>query len=218
MMRRDVRLAVLAIALAAACDAPVAPTGVARASPRQDLAAARFAGRALDYGTSTGVPNLTVALGTVLFPSFVADSQTTTDAGGSFSVTVPPGAYFAAVNGVFSGSINVTSGGARGDLLARWGTCVARYGVVADAETRQPLAGVRVQLVGQTATTDADGWYRIDLGCPANGLVGFNTTFISFSHPDYPNTCQVAGRGVFGVARLDLFLGRRTIASPCSFL
>jgi len=157
-----------------------------------------------------------VGLGTVTFPSFVADAQATTDASGAFTLIVQPGSYFVAIDGVFAGSVHVAPADARGDLLARWGTCVSRYGVIADSQTRRPVAGARVTLAGQTVISGGDGWYRIDLGCPANGLVGFNTTFITVSHADYGNTCQVVGRGVFGTSRFDLFLGRRSAQIPCS--
>jgi hypothetical protein len=219
-MRVHVRRAVLVlltVAATAACESAMAPSATSFARPRSDVDAVRYSGHALDYATSAGIANATVGIGAALFPSFVADGQATTDAAGSFAVMLRPGSYYAVVNGTFAGSINVTGTGSRGDFLARTGTCVARYGVVADSQTRRPIAGARVTLAGQTVSTDADGWYRVDLGCPANGLIGFNTTFISFAHPDYPGACQVVGRGVFGVTRLDMFLGRRSARPPCSF-
>ena len=78
--------------------------------------------------------------------------------------------------------------GDRGDFLVRPGNCVARYGTVADGLTLLPITGATVALLGSsnvTDSTDSTGWYRIDLGCPSNGLVGFNTTVVTVSHPDY---------------------------------
>ncbi|MGC4082473.1 MAG: hypothetical protein QM736_10290 [Vicinamibacterales bacterium] len=67
-----------------------------------------------------------------------------------------------------------------------------------------------MSLVGQQATTAADGWYRIDLGCPPGGVIGFNTTFIEASAQNYTTFQRVvAGRGVANVNRLNLALSRR---------
>jgi len=57
--------------------------------------------------------------------------------------------------------------------------------------------------------TAQDGWYQIDLGCPASGMFGFNTTFFYVSHPGYTDHSEIAGKGIIGVARHDLGLGQR---------
>jgi len=142
-----------------------------------------------------------------LKPQTEASSRSLKRGFGAYALAIRPGSYLATVNGVFAGLFHVTTGRSRGDFLARQGTCVSRYGVVADAQSRQPIAGVRVELSGQTTTTDQDGWYRVDFGCPANGLFGFNTTIIFFSRPGYDRACAPAGRGVFGAERFDFFLG-----------
>lgn len=212
-------LAILIIAgivlIEAACEAPSQPTFMSLAEPRADAAPVRFSGRALDYASAVGVPNVPVEIGTEVGLSLVTQARATTDGAGSYTLTIRPGSYLATVNGISAGLVHVTAAGSRGDFLARQGTCVSRYGVVADAQTRRPLPGVRVELSGQTTTTDQDGWYRVDFGCPANGLFGFNTTIIFFSHPDYDRTCAPAGRGVFGAQRLDFFMGGRNTRPPC---
>jgi hypothetical protein len=73
----------------------------------------------------------------------------------------------------------------------------------------KPIAGVSVSLGGAPATTGADGWYRIDLGCPTCGLAGFNTTFLSVTRSGYTPVDQVQGRGVSGVRRADVALEPR---------
>ena len=212
---RAILIIVGTMLIAAACEAPSQPTFTALAAPRADLAPVRFSGRALDYATGAAVPNVSVEIDTPVGGSLVATARAITDATGSYTLPIPPGSYLASVNGVFAGSVHVTAAGSRGDFFARQGTCVSRYGVVADAQTRRPLAGVRVELSGQTGTTDQDGWYRVDFGCPANALFGFNTTIIVFSHPNYDRTCVPVGRGVFGTQRLDWFLGGRNTRPPC---
>jgi hypothetical protein len=208
-------IVVATLLVAPACEAPSQPTFVSLAEPRADLAPVRFSGRAVDYSTGAGVPNVPVEIDTEVGQSLVPEARATTDAVGSYTLAIRPGSYLAAVNGVFAGLVHVTTGGSRGDFLARQGTCVSRYGVVADAQSRRPIAGVRVELSGQTATTDQEGWYRVDFGCPANGLFGFNTTLIFFSHPGYDRACAPAGRGVFGAERFDFFLGGRSTRPAC---
>jgi hypothetical protein len=109
------------------------------------------------------------------------------------------------------GRIRVTGPTYRADFLVRPGTCVSRYGTLADARTLRPIAGATVSLSlgGGSVISETDGWYRIDLGCPTSGQVGFNTTVIYVSHPNYVDQSQVVGRGVAGVTRLDFELQAR---------
>jgi hypothetical protein len=134
---------------------------------------------------------------------------------GSYTVVLPatrPGVFpwSVFVDGVSVAFMSLTASGYRGDVFVRPGTCVARYGIVLDALTLQPIADATVTLAGERTATAADGWYRIDLGCPATGMVGFNTTFIYVSHPGYIDATQGVGRGIFSVYRLDLRLARRS--------
>jgi hypothetical protein len=57
-------IVVATLLVAAACEAPSQPTFVSPAEPRADLAPAQFSGRALDYATGAGVPNVPVEIGT----------------------------------------------------------------------------------------------------------------------------------------------------------
>ena len=100
----------------------------------------------------------------------------------------------------------MTDAGYRGDLFVHLGTCVARYGIVADGLTLRPVAGARVSLLGSSVITAIDGWYRIDFGCPTDGWVGFNTTFMNVTHPDYLDGSEITGRGVYSAERLDVWL------------
>jgi len=63
-----------------------------------------------------------------------------------------------------------------------------------------------VTLLGTSVATGIDGWYRIDLGCPADGVVGSNTTFLDATRAGYFNASESVGRGVFSVRRLDVWL------------
>ena len=188
------------------CGGPTAPSGPATIS-----------GRVIDYVTGTGVAGTTVTFGHS-FESGIQFVMTdphaaVADASGFYAVSLPTVAHYdVVVNGVegkIIGSAEITAPDYRGDLLTRAGTCVARYGVIADATTRRPVANGTVSLGAGTVTTAADGWYRIDLGCPENGRYGFGTTMIYVSHPAYADFSQVAGRGVSGVTRQDVALQRR---------
>jgi hypothetical protein len=183
---------VVVLVLAVGCDKQP-PTGPSSSG-------VTVSGRVLNFATNTGVSGATVAFG---------DVTTMTDAGGSYTLALPAiGLYEPLVDSEWMGSTRVTLT-YRGDLLVRAGMCVSRYGTLIDAGTLRPIAGATVRLSGQNAVSGSDGWYRIDLGCPANGLVGFNTTEIVVSHPNYMDLHAVAGRGVFGVRRVDLELQRR---------
>jgi hypothetical protein len=104
------------------------------------------------------------------------------------------------------GQSRVSGPGYRGDLLVRPGTCVSRYGTLADGGTHRPVAGASVAIGGPGVNggtvSGLDGWYRID-------WVGFNTTVLRVSHPDYIDPFRIVSRGVGGVTRLDVDLERR---------
>jgi hypothetical protein len=122
----------------------------------------RVSGRVLDFTTNAGVAGAAVAFGNV---------GTITNAAGSYTVIVPTiGGYEPVVDGRWMGVVRVTAPASRGDLLVRAGTCVARYGVVTDAETMKPVPDAVVTILGPglnaSSLTASDGWYRIDLGCP----------------------------------------------------
>lgn len=148
----------------------------------------------MDFASGVGVQGAAVAFG---------DMTAMTDANGRYTIErLTSGQYEPRVDGVWMGQSRVTGPAYRADLLARPGTCVSRYGTLADARTRSPVVGATVRFVGpglsDSTVSGSDGWYRIDLGCPANGFVGFTTTMIAASHPQYLDASQSVGRGVGG--------------------
>lgn len=163
-------------------------------------------GRVIDFRTQAGVSGVVVRFGG---ESALGDSRATTDPSGSYAISVPfIGLSTVSLDGVPVGTVRVTGRAFRGDLLFDSGTCISRYGALTDARTLSPVAGATVSLGGRTAISGADGWYRIDLGCPQTNLPG-GTTFMYVTHPNYASRQQVVGRGIQGVRRLDLDLERR---------
>ena len=163
-----------------------------------------FSGRLLDYVTQ--VP---VAGALVTFAPFddLASQPAVTDNDGRYTLTVPrTGLFMITVDGVSAGSARVNGRAYRGDLFISKGTCISRYGLVIDSKMLRPVAGATVQL-GQKMVTGADGWYRLDLGCPAVVFPG-GTTVMAVTHPRYEQRVVVVGRGVAGVRRLDVELER----------
>ena len=115
------------------------------------------------------------------------------------------GTFTVSVDGAFEGTARVTGPAYLGDLLIDRGTCVSRYGTVADARRSRPVGGATVAIGTHSVVSGQDGWYRIDLGCPF--VPGFsNTTIISVTHPSFASYQQIIGRGVQGVRRIDLWL------------
>jgi hypothetical protein len=164
-------------------------------------------GDVLAFSTQTGVPGAAVQF---RGDAVAGETHATTDASGHYVLSLPAaGTFTVLVDGQYVGFARVTGSRYRGDLLIRGGTCISRYGTLADARTLRPVGGATVSVVGETTISDPDGWYRIDLGCPSTGTIGFNTTFMSVTHPNYVTRQQVVGRGVSGVSRIDLDLERR---------
>lgn len=160
-----------------------------------------MSGQVRDFSTGAGVGGLTVAFG---------DASAVTSADGLYSITVTNiGTYYPTIDGQRVGMSHVTGASYRGDFLVRPGTCVARYGTVSDPATHKPVSGAMLSLGGKMTGSGVDGWYRLDYGCPPEGWVGLNTIFIYASHPDYGDTSQIIGRGIAGVARLDIELQRK---------
>ena len=193
MMRR-----VLAAAALIACvscggstqqSSPAAPSG--------DLGETlRVTGQVHDYSTGAGVSGVTVAFG---------DATGVTDASGRYSLPLTEtGTYYPTIDGQRVGMTHFTGASYRGDFLVRTGTCVSRYGTVSDAVSHKPVSGAMLSLGGKITGSGPDGWYRVDFGCPSEAWIGFNTTFIYASHPEYEETSQIVGRGIAGVLRLDL--------------
>lgn len=159
-------------------------------------------GRVTDFLTGNGVPAVQVQL-----TGQSKDTRATTDANGAYVMPMLPlGRFSVAVDSRPVGSARLTGIQFRGDLVIDRGPCIARYGTIADARTLAPVAGATVRLAGITTTSGPDGWYRIDLGCPSSATIGFNTTFLYVTHPNYTSGSMIVGRGIQQVIRLDVDL------------
>jgi hypothetical protein len=133
---------------------------------------------------------------------------TATDAGGQYSGTLPRGGeYLVYAKGILRGSIYAGDVRFRGDLVIDDGRCVTRYGTVTDTAGR-PVANAMVSLGELSAVSAGDGWYSLEFGCPAGGTIGGNTILMNVNRDGYPSWSRVVGRGITGIQRLDVALGR----------
>jgi hypothetical protein len=203
---RHLAIAVLTM-VAVGCDkpSPVAPTSSA------DV---RINGRVLDYASGNPIPGATVTFDNSLsVPSDAPRIVTAVgDATGGYTALIPAGYYQTFVDGQWVGYLHLTSSPYRGDFFGRWGTCVARYGIITDAQTHRPIPGAAVSIVGSVSgntVTGSDGWYRLEFGCPTDGRIGFNTTILGAVHPAYAPGSASVGRGISGVSRIDVELQPR---------
>lgn len=202
-IRRVATVLVVVVTLYACEDArqPTSPT------PSSPPSSPVMRGTVLDYQTQTPIAGAVIRVGT---DPYSGGTEMVTDANGRYELPQPQHtgtSYYFAINNSFAGRGYQAGANYRGDLLQDTGTCVSRYGVVIDAKTLQPIVGASVVPSGKTiTTTSSDGWYRIDWGCPSSGTIGFNTSFLTASHPSYASQQQVLGRGIQGVQRLDFIL------------
>ena len=129
---------------------------------------AQISGTVRDFGSSAGVPNVKVRLGT---------TETITGAQGHYAMTVPGNLYSVTVNDVQLGQVSARSSRNEVDLLVNGGTCRTWYGTIVDASTGSPIAGADISFAGVNAQSLAAGTYRIDLGCDVDhaGGTGFMT-------------------------------------------
>lgn len=177
-------------------------TIVARASPLP----VRL--RLLDHATGDGLAGVPVQINAA--DGAAVTTTAPSDAAGVVAASLPgAGPVDVFVRGLYAGSLVVPWSGDVGDLILGAGRCIGRYGTVLDGRNLRPVSGATVSLAGGTAASAANGWYRVDLGCPDPTMAGFGTTFINVSHPDYLDRQMVVGRGVPGMTRLDLALTRR---------
>jgi hypothetical protein len=196
---RAIRLIVAALAVSGgACDETIPVTG-----PSRFLI--RFSGRVLDYVTQTPLSGRLVT-----YRRSGTGGDAPTDANGAYTLTVPgTGLYEVRIDGVYTGGTHVNGTAHRGDFFIDTTTsCISRYGVTLDSESLRPVTGAVVTLWGRSVTTNAEGWYRIDLGCATSALSG-GTTIIVARHSGYQDARAVVGRGVAGVQRVDLSMERR---------
>lgn len=214
------RLTVLAVAavIVVACGDDAAPTRPTPLAPIPDPAL-RVSGRTVDYRTGEAVAGVSIrwqghhdgGAGQL------AAVQSVSDASGRYEVVLPIADYFTFEipgTGVLVrqfGFLRVPGKRLETDLLMNSGSCVARYGIVFDAVTRAPIAGAQVSRFS-AAITDAEGRYRIDLGCEPRDHThwGTGTTTISAQHPAYQFQWSIDGRrehtGSSGVGRRDFAL------------
>jgi hypothetical protein len=215
------RTPIFAVALAAAActdSSPAGPTPV----PQPPTPAIRVSGRVVDYHTGAGVPGISIR-----WASFVEGAGAgqglplpiVSDANGRYEVALPVADYFTYSTSLSntgfpiltSGIIRVPGKRLETDLLVNPGTCAVRYGMVFDAVTREPIPGAVVSRAG-TATTDAQGRYRLEMDCQQRGPMfwGIGTTTIGASHPRYQGDFEFDGRrehtGVPGIRRVDFAL------------
>jgi len=205
---------IVVVSACAACQSgsPSSPTS---SRPASDHAVPRsghgitVSGTVRDFATNAGVAGATVLYLTesanLTMPNCCVTAVT--DAAGSYALTLSAqGSYIVFVDGQSIGIAGVVKDAAyRGDVFVHAGTCISRYGTVADSSRQRVVSGATVSLAGKTAVTGSDGWYRIDFNCPATVFPG-NTTFMTVSDPDYVTKTVVVGRGVNGVERLDVFI------------
>jgi len=161
-------------------------------------------GRLIEFFSRQTVRSATIEFRTTAGAPVTA---TVTDAAGNYSATLPRGGeYLVFIDGTAAG-IAYAGTSFRGDLLTHGGTCVARYGTVTDA-TGRPVANANVSVGALRAVTARDGWYSIEFGCPSNGTIGTDTILIDVSADGYASLARAVGRGITGVQRLDVALGK----------
>jgi hypothetical protein len=220
-MRKHAAALLTAVSIFASCSdrTPTAPTAVAP-PPIPPIPAIRVSGRVVDYRSGQPVAGTAITW-RERSSSSSAPHTVTADAAGRFEIALPiadtfsieikrEAAPFATIDNpvLQSGIVRVPGKRLESDFLVNPGPCAARYGYVFDAVTRQPIAGARVSRAG-TASTDANGYYRIDIGCePRNWGIG--TTTISVSHTAYQGTFEFDGRrehtSSSGLRRIDFAL------------
>jgi hypothetical protein len=176
-------------------------------------------GSVLDFQTSQPIPGAVVGFATDIgFPGApIGITETAvTDTNGRYSLPEPPlrgdppAGYYLVVNNQIVGRGYPRSTNYRADLAIDRGKCVTRYGMVLDRRTFAPIAGASILNLGNRvlATSDRDGWYQVDFGCGV-GWVGFNTTWLIMSHPNYNSSNFAGGRGIVGLFREDVVLSAR---------
>jgi hypothetical protein len=201
-IQRVLLIATVAEASATGCGTPTQPM------PWDGLV--RVSGAVRDFRTNDPVAGAHVTVGDYTGNPVTRDNiTTTTDRNGNYSLTLPAGEQFLYVDGEWVGAPFLKDRTYRGDLFVHDSGCIARYGTVQDSVTRQSVANATASVSGVSARTDNTGWFILNLGCPGTMCIGFNTTEISVTHPDYQNRSFPAGRGICGVERVDYDLIHR---------
>jgi hypothetical protein len=192
-MRAASRIAVMLAGTAIACGgSPTQPAWDGQVS---------VSGTVLDFQTDAAIRGANVTIG---------GATATTNDSGVYSLKVQAGGErTVSIDGELVAIVEMRDRTYRGDFYAHIAGCVARYGTVVDKQSRRPVYGARVSAGGAAVGTDQTGWFRLPLGCSGAQCVGFNTTFLSITHPSYVDGSFVAGRGVCFVRRVDYELEHR---------
>lgn len=217
-VRTIIAIGVAASAVSCSESTPVAPTPV---PPTQGAATVLVTGHVTDFHSHSGVANVQMRFSGLSDTPSITPPVTiaaTADASGRFSAMLPAADYYVVnfePNGyASSGLVRVPMKHLDTELIVNPRTCAMRYGTVIDAITRRPIAGATVQRAG-TATTDANGNYRIEIGCEPKGYEfwGIGTTTISANHPAYLGDFEFDGRregtSSSGIRRVDFALTPR---------
>lgn len=197
IMNRKKRLAMLelVVLLLVAVSCGSAPSGPTVNGPML------VAGRVFDAQTSAAVSGATVRFRDRISAGPVISSSVT-DGTGSYQTSLMVEQYAVSVDGIYSGQARVRSAVNRTDLLVNSGACIVRYGTVADASTGRPVPGATLSMLGVTAVTDVNGWYRFDLGCGVHfsGTIDMGITRAGYVDGGLP---MGRGEGLGGAIRAD---------------
>lgn len=192
--------------------ASTAPTPIGETPPIATQPT-RVQGVVLDFQTAKPIARAVVGFSTDFFTAPIGMTETAvSDANGRYSLVEPtPRAngqpYSFVVDNQLRGWGYPKARNYRADIAVDKGKCVARYGMVLDSKTFEPIVGATARNLSNQvrATTDKDGWYHIDWGCGVDSI-GFNTTWHIMSHPNYNSTNFASGRGISGNFRQDVML------------
>lgn len=177
----------------------------------------RVVGVVRDVQTNVAIAGAHVTIGTCNIldtPGCSASVSATADQNGLYALSLAAGAYRAvSIDGEPTGLITLQDPNYRGDFFVHLAGCVGRYGTIVDKQTRRPVSGASLAVIGPglraTATSDQTGWFQILPGCGIRreedgaACIGFNTTDLSITHPNYASGSFPVGRGFCGVSRAD---------------
>lgn len=211
---------VLVAAALSACNKDSTPASPASpTSQALTQANVRVSGTVIDYTTGLAVAGQTVRWWTGSNSHLIVRNMSSvTDDAGRFHIEVPVTDDFTPLADTLRfdipqtfGSIRIPAKSLETNIMVNPGGCNVRYGYVYDAATHRPIAGARVSR-WKTATTDASGFYRLEIVCnaPQDQSFGIGTTTISASHPSYQGTWEIDGRSEWtgrpGINRVDFAL------------
>ena len=187
---------IAAAILSFSCSAsrPTSPTPVAPIAPAPSI---HIAGTVVDYASGKPVPSVSISWQPLNLRVPSSPVAATSDANGRFSAALPvTDSYQFAIpigsSGLQFGLVRTAGKQMETQIIVNPGMCIARYGYVIDAVTRQPIAGAQVSRF-KSAITDKNGYYRIELACEPRDW-GSGTTTISASHPAYQFHWDIDGR------------------------